>query len=209
MAEVVKVESRESKGSRDMRRLRAKGSIPAVLYGHGEKSVSLQLSSDVFAAAMRHGSRVVELQGAVNEKALIRDVQWDTFGVDVLHVDFARVSEHERVHVEVKLELKGQAAGQKDGGVVEFLVHELEVECEALSIPEKIVVSVGDLKLNGSISAGQVVLPPGMTLLSDPEAMVVHCVKPMDADAVTGGETIAEPELIGRKAAEEGAEEEK
>ena len=150
MADVLKVVSRDSRGKREAKRLRRGGSIPAVLYGHGEACVSLSLPSDAFAAAIRHGARVVELSGAVNEKALIRELQWDVYGIDVLHVDFSRVSEHERVQIEVKVELRGQAPGLKEGGIVELLIHELEIDCEALSIPEKIEVSVKDLHLNGA-----------------------------------------------------------
>src|SRR5207248_4574726 len=126
MAESLNVKARKGKGKREARRLRRGGIIPAILYGHGEKNVSLSVPSDELSTAMRHGSRVVELKGAVQEKALIRDMQWDTYGIDVVHVDFARVSEHERVHVKVKLELRGHPIGAKDGGITEQLIHELE-----------------------------------------------------------------------------------
>src|ERR1700761_5984275 len=104
MAEALKVEKRQSHGKRNSRRLRATGSIPAILYGHGEANVALTISSDELAAAVRHGSRVVELTGAVKEKAFIRELQWDVYGLEVLHADFARVSEHERIHLRVKVE---------------------------------------------------------------------------------------------------------
>src|SRR5829696_5186524 len=132
MAEVLNVKLRDSRGKRQSRRLRRDGAIPAILYGHGENSVSLVVVADEMATVMRHGGRVVEFKGPLNEKALIRELQWDTFGTEVLHVDFTRVSEHERIQVEVALELRGQAPGIKEGGVVELLVHELEVECEAI-----------------------------------------------------------------------------
>ena len=205
MAEVLKVETRKSSGKREAKRLRRSGSIPAVLYGHGEATVSLALPSDALALAVRHGARVVELSGAVNEKALIRDLQWDTYGIDVLHVDFSRVSEHERVEIEVKVELRGQAPGLKEGGIVELFIHELEIDCEALSIPEKIEVHVKDLHLNGAIHAGEIKLPEGVKLLSDPELLVVHCVPPAAEEELEATEAGGvEPEVIGRKAEDEG-----
>jgi large subunit ribosomal protein L25 len=205
MAEVLKVVSRDSSGKREAKRLRRGGSIPAVLYGHGEATVSLSLPSDAIAAAVRHGARVVELSGAVNEKALIRELQWDVYGIDVLHVDFARVSEHERVELEVKVELRGQAPGIKEGGIVELLIHELEIDCEALSIPEKIEVNVRELHLNGAIHAGEIKLPDGVKLLSDPELLVAHCVAPAAEEELETSETgSVEPEVIGRKADDEG-----
>lgn len=205
MAETLNVQPRESFGKRRSRRLRDSGSIPAILYGHGEANVSLTISSDEMAAAIRHGSRVVELKGVVNEKALVRDLQWDTYGISVLHVDFARVSEHERVHVEVKLETRGQSPGVKDGGLVELLVHELEIDCEALSIPDRLEINIKDLQVDGALTAGDVNLPPGVVLLTDPETIVVHCVKPQEEGAPTEAGA-AEPEVIGRKPAEEGEE---
>src|SRR3990172_346594 len=107
MAETLNVKTRETRGKRDARRLRRAGSVPAILYGHGEANHSLAVGADEMAAIVRHGGRVVELKGAVNEKALIRDLQFDTYGIHVLHVDFARVSEHERVEVKVSIELRG------------------------------------------------------------------------------------------------------
>jgi len=208
MAEVLSVKVRDGRGKREAKRLRRGGAIPAILYGHGEKNVALSVPSEEFAAAVRHGSRVVELKGAVAEKALIRDLQWDTFGTEVVHVDFARVSEHERVEVKVKLELKGQAQGAKDGGVIEQLVHDLEIECEALSIPEKIDVNIKDLKIGDSLTAGEVALPAGATLISDADLLVVHCVEPMaEGEGEAAEAAAAEPEIIGRKAEEEPEEE--
>jgi large subunit ribosomal protein L25 len=203
MAEVLNVKKRETRGKRNAKRLRHTGSIPAILYGHGEENQSLAVSADEMAAVVRHGGRVVELKGDVNEKAFIRALQWDVYGTEVLHVDFARVSEHERVEVKVSVELRGDAPGVKEGGVVEHLVHEIEIECEALSIPEKIDVSVRDLKLGGSITAGEIKLPEGMKLLSDPEEVIAHCVVHREEEEVVAEAGAAEPEVIGRKAEEE------
>jgi large subunit ribosomal protein L25 len=207
MAETLNVTKRDSGGKREARRLRRDGRVPAVLYGHGEANVSLVVGADEMAAVVRHGGRVVELKGSVNEKALIRELQFDVYGTHVLHVDFARVSEHERIEVKVNVELRGQAIGAKDGGVVEHFLHEVEIECEALSIPEKIDLNIQNLKIGDSITAGELTLPPGVTLISDPDAMVVHCVEPRDEEEGGGVGGVAEPEVIGRKA-EEGEEEE-
>ncbi len=204
MAEALNVKVREARGKRESRRLRRAGAIPAVLYGHGEANVSLAISTDEMAMVLRRGGRVVELKGALQEKALIRDLQWNTFGTDVLHVDFARVSEHERVEVKVKVELRGQSPGAKDGGIVELLVHELEIECEALSIPERLEVSVKELHIGQSITAGQVPLPAGAKLLSDPEVIAVHCIEAKkEEEEVTAEAGVVEPEIIGRKPDEE------
>jgi large subunit ribosomal protein L25 len=208
MAEVLNVEVRKIAGSRNAKRLRRAGSIPAVLYGHGQDTVCLAVSRDQFSTAMRHGSRLVDLKGGVNESALIRDLQWDTFGTGVLHIDFTRVSADERIEVTVQVELRGQAPGARQGGVVQHLIHEIEIECLATAIPDKIQLNINHLEIGGSITVGQLELPQGVKVLSDAEAIAVQCVEPVaeveEEAAPTEG---AEPEVIGRKAeAEEGEE---
>ena len=202
MAEVLKVDAREATGSQNNKRLRLAGMVPAILYGHGETNVNLTVRQDDMATVLRHHSRVVELQGAANEKALIRDLQWDVYGNDVLHVDFTRVSEHERVTLMVPLELKGDAPGVKLGGALEVIVHEVEVECEAEAIPEKIEVNVKDLALEGEITAADLALPAGVSMVTDGDVLLVHCVKPKAMDLGAEG-AVAEPEVIGRKPGEE------
>jgi large subunit ribosomal protein L25 len=205
MADSLNVTLRDTRGTRDARRMRRKGGIPAVLYGHGEANHCLILVADEMAAVVRHGGRVVELRGAVNEKAFIRAMQWDTYGLEVVHVDFTRVSEHERVEVKVSVELRGQAAGVKDGGIVEHFVHEIEIDCEALSIPDRIELSINDLKIGDSITAAELKLPSGVNLVSDPESVVVQCIEPRaeEEEAAAAAPTGVEPEVIGRKAEEE------
>lgn len=208
MAEVLNVEVRKDAGSRHAKRLRNSGSIPAVLYGHGEQTVSLAVSREQFSTALRHGSRLVDLKGGVNESALIRDLQWDTFGTGVLHIDFARVSADERIEVTVPVELRGQAPGVRQGGIVQHLVHEIEIECLATAIPEKIQLNVNHLELGGSVTVGQLELPSGVKLMSDPEAIAVQCVEPaVEEEAEAGATEGAEPEIIGRKAEAEEEEE--
>lgn len=206
MAETLHVHARDGRGKREAKRLRRDGSIPAILYGHKEAAVSLAVPIEEIRTALRHGGRLVNLQGAVNESALIRDLQWDVYGLDVLHVDFARVSQDERIEVQVPVELRGDAPGSHAGGVLQHLLHEVEVECLATGIPERIQVNINHLELHGEIAAGQLELPQGVKLLSDPEAIVVQCVEPAaEIDEAAVGEG-AEPEVIGRK--EEPEEEE-
>ncbi len=138
-----------------------------ILYGHGEESVSLSVSAEQMESALRHGARLVKLTGAVEEQAFVRDLQWDTWGKHVLHVDLTRVSEHEKVRVVVAVDLRGEAPGMKQGGVVKQLIHELEIECEATAIPEKIHVNVNHLALGEKITIAQMELPPGLVPLVD------------------------------------------
>lgn len=208
MAEVLKVEKRKPHGKREARRLRAAGSVPANLYGHGEENVSLALRADEVRAVVRHGARVVDLEGDVKEKAFIRDLQWDTYGTHVLHLDLTRVSADERLEIKVSVELRGTAAGTQQGGIIEQVIHDVDIECLATEIPEKLILRIADLQLDGSLTASAIELPPGVKLVSDPDELVVHCVHPAaEAEAEPTAGAGAEPEVIGRKA-EEGEDEE-
>jgi large subunit ribosomal protein L25 len=170
----------------------------------------LAVGHDDLATVLRHHTRLVDLKGGVNESALLRELQWDVYGIEVLHVDFARVSADERIEVQVSVELRGTAPGVNEGGVIEHLLHEVTVECLATAIPDRIQVRINQLNKDQSITVAQLEVPAGVTILTDPEAIVVQCVeaaKEPEAEAVVG--EAVEPEVIGRKAEEgEEAEEE-
>ena len=215
-AVILTADERNEHGTHNARRLRKGGKIPAVLYGHKEATVPLSLSRDELYKAVRHGVRLVDVkQGDKLEKALIRDVQWDPLGYDILHVDFARVSMDERIQVDVRVELRGTAPGVTGGGVLNQPLHNLKVECLAISIPESIRVSVTELQLEQAIQVKALTLPEGVKVLNDPEAIIVQCVpKIIEEVAPVVGAAVAapiaeaaEPELIGRKKPEEAEEE--
>ena len=203
MAEVLTVETREHTGKHHNRRLRNSGSIPVVLYGHGEENVCLSVSAEQLEAAIRHGSRLVDLSGAASESAFIREVQWDTWGTHVLHADFTRISADEKVEVQLLVELRGEAPGVKEGGVVEHLIHEVRVECPASAVSEKLEVNINSLKLGESITVADLKLPEGASVHDDPAAVVVHCVEPVEAPEEEAEAVSTEPEVIGAKEKEE------
>ncbi len=207
MADTLNVKRREQLGSANNRRLRATGSIPAILYGHGEANLSLTVPSGDVMSVVRHGGKVVKLAGDASDNALIRAVQWDVWGKDVLHIDLLRVSEKDKVKVQVTVELKGAAVGTTEGGVVEHVLHEVEIECPAMSIPDKLVLNITELHLNSSLFAKDIPLPPGGLMVTDEDTLIVHCVPPhIEAEPVPGGEVSAiEPEVIGQKEREEAA----
>lgn len=211
MAEVLNVTARESRGTSNARRMRKAGATPAILYGHGGKSVSLSVPTDEIEAVIRHGSHVVDLEGAEKGSALLKDVQWDAFGIEVLHLDLTRVKAGESVEVTVTLELRGEAPGTKEGGVVQHSVHELNIDCPVMALPDKLEVNINSLAMNASITASEIGLPEGAKLLTDPEAVIVQCIEPTpevdEEEAGIAGE--AEPEVIGgRKEEDEESSEE-
>ena len=122
-----------------------------------------------------------QLTGAVNESAFIRDLQWDTWGTHIVHVDFTRISEHEIVEVRVPVELRGESPGVREGGVVVQHIHEVEIACPASVIPERLAVNINHLMIEQSILLGSIELPEGAKILSgDLEEAVVECIIPKE-----------------------------
>ncbi len=206
---VLGAEERKGQGTREARRLRKQGKVPAVLYGHGEGTVSVVLAADELGKAVRQGARVIDLkQGSKVQKALIRELQWDPFGQEILHADFARVSADERITLDVKVELRGTSPGVTAGGVLVQLIHNLHVECPVVSVPESIRVNVGELQMDQVLHVRDLVLPPGVVVKNDPDAIVVQ-VTQKQVEGETPAAPVAEqaePEVIGKKKEEEGEE---
>ena len=203
-SEVLNVEIREETGKRNMRRMRSSGRTPAVLYGHGEQSVNLSVKTPEVSSMIRHGSRVVELKGGLNESAFVKEIQWDAFGSEVLHLDLTRVSKGELVETTVSVELRGDAPGTKSGGIIQHELHSLEVKCPVHSIPEKIEVNINSLELDQAITVADLALPEGASTSVDSTAIVVQCVEPAVESEEAATADGAEPEIIGRKADEDG-----
>lgn len=208
MADVLNVAIRERLGKRQCRRLRQEGRIPAVLYGHGLENVNLMLPAAEIESVVRRSAKLVDVRGDVTDSALIKHVQWNTYGTEVLHVDLTRVSAEEAVEVTVAVALVGEAPGAKQGGMVEHFLHEVEIRCPAKSLPDRFLVRINELHLGESILARDIKLPEGAELLSDPDAVVATCqaqvaVEEVEEAAAEG----VEPELIRRKEEEEGESE--
>jgi large subunit ribosomal protein L25 len=214
MAENVSLtaQPRSEHGSSNARRLRRKGQVPGVLYGHKLATVPIALVMDDMEKALRQGVRVVDLQlEGKKEQALIQQVQWDHLGTELLHIDFKRVSADERVVVNVRLELRGHAPGLTAGGVLDQPLHSLSVECLALSVPESIRVNIGEMQIGSIIHVRDLVLPPGVKSMADPDAVVLQVKAPVveeEAPVAPAAEGAAEPEIIGRRVAAEEEEKE-
>src|SRR5436305_963597 len=209
---VLKINKREGVGSRKAAKLRKTGMAPGVIYGHKQETVSIAISRDALEAAIRHGSRVVdlELEGGAKEKAQIVEVQWDHLGHELLHVDFRRVSADERIHLTVPIEVRGIAPGVTGGGVLDQPLHALEIECPAIHVPDSIRVNINELQLNAAIHVRDLVLPPDVKALTDADAIVVHVTLPQaepEEGAAEAAPGAAEPEIVGRRVAEEPAAE--
>jgi large subunit ribosomal protein L25 len=186
-------------GSRVARRLRAIGRVPAVIYGHKQAVVPISLGRhDVLRLIKSHGHLADLDVGGTTETVLIRDVQWDHLGKEVLHLDFSRVSAEEIIETEVSVELRGQAAGLANGGILEQLVRSLSIKCKAGAIPDSLKIDISNLQVEEGIHVRDLVLPPDVTVSADPDVLIVHVVvrAAQPEPAEPGAEAAVQPEVI-------------
>jgi len=200
----LKAASRSETGTHKVRRLRKSGRVPAIIYGHGEQPVAISLDCHDVAEVVHHGARLLELDlDGKTENVLIKDLQYDHLGQDIIHADLTRVRLDERVEVTVPITLRGTPAGE--GGVLNQLATAVQVECLVTSIPDEIRVSVAALNVGEGIKAGELLLPAGARLLDDPETVIctVRVVAEEEVAAEAPAEAVAQPEVIGAKKPEE------
>jgi large subunit ribosomal protein L25 len=198
MIETIEVKNRDVLGSWKVRKLRAAGQIPAILYGHGEANIPLSVSRETVAKLLKHGSKLVALTGDVTDTALLREVQWDSLGTSVVHLDFARVSQSESVEVSLPVHLHGEAPGAVGSGQLRFVTHEVTIRCPAASLPEFLMVDIGHLQLGQAIHVSEMKLPEGASAVTPGSVVVVQVVSPTEqSEEATGG--AVEPELIRKE----------
>jgi large subunit ribosomal protein L25 len=173
---VLKADIREHTGSKHAAKVRRQGRIPAVVYGHKEEPVAISLDAHNFTEGLHHGHRLMDVQlGKKKEKMLVKELQYDYLGKNVVHADLMRVDITETVKVTVPVELKGTAQGTHEGAIIEEHVDRLEVECRVSDIPETIAVWVKDVGVGDALHASDVELPKGVKLVTPPETLIVTC----------------------------------
>lgn len=184
---------RDKTGKGASRRARREGRIPAVLYGHGSEPQHLELSAHDFAAVLRHAGTNAVLTLDIDGKeqlALTKSLDIHPIRRSIQHADLLVVRRGEKVTVEVNVVVEGEAAS---GTLVTQDANSIEIEAEALSIPEQLTVSVEDVEAGTQITAGQIELPAGVGLVSDPELLVVNVVAAPtaeDLEAEGGGASL-------------------
>jgi large subunit ribosomal protein L25 len=190
---VLQAESRQSGGSGEARRVRASGKVPIVVYGEGRND-SLQVNAHGFALMLkRHGEhQILDLvvDGTPSGKVLVQDVQHEVRDGHILHADLVVVSMDKAITLSLPLRIDGDAVGLKSGGVLELVHAELEVECLPGDVVEEIPVDVTHLEVGDTLTAGAVVLPPGLTLAGDPHVVILTIAQPK-LEKVEGEETAA------------------
>lgn len=197
---LLKAEIREHTGSKAVRKVRQQGRVPAIIYGHRKDPVAISLDEHDFVEGLHHGHRLIDVQvGRKKEKMIVKELQYDHLGRNVIHADLMRVDITETIRVTVPIELKGDAAGTHEGGIIEEHVDHLEIESKVTDIPETIVVSIKDVHIGDALHADQIELPAGVKLVSSPETLLVTChlVAAAKTAEEVEEETPAAPEVIG------------
>lgn len=208
----LKASVRDRLGSRYADRFRKQGKLPAVVYGHKLDPLPIAIDSKESITHFNKGEKVFKLElpagkGGGDDMVLLKDVQFDYLGNNIVHADFARVTLDERIHTKVHITLVGEAIGMKQAGAILMRPStEIEIECKVRDIPDYLEVPIGDLDMGHTITADKVKLPKSdMKLVTDTHAVVAQIVlgvelKIAEETAVTAEG--AEPEVITAKKAE-------
>jgi large subunit ribosomal protein L25 len=206
--ETLKADKREVKGTTASKRLRRSGIVPGVIYGSSQREYMIQLDSKAFFdLAKKQGSQNfmvnLEIEGAdeKTKRAIVQDIQRDPLSGQLIHVDFRAVSENETIHAVVPIHLVGEPAGVKSGGILEHLIHEIEVHCRPDDLPDAIENDVTGLELGGSLRVSDLNFPDGVITKMDGEVLVGLVTQTRAAASAGGGGT------AGEEGAAEGGEE--
>lgn len=213
---VVKTEKRQGLGSNAARRLRAQGFVPAVLYGESMETVPLVLSKKDIVQILRleSGENTIFKVALDTEAydAMIKELQIDPATDELLHVDLIRISMDKPIKVTVPIEHHGEPVGVKtEGGFIDFVTREVEVECLPRDIPESLDIDISELHINQSFKVQGMAVPPGVKVLTEPNTVLVLISMPHKEEEVFPGEKpegeVAaeepkEPEVIKKERAE-------
>ena len=208
---ILKVETREGSGKKSAKDLRNKKLIPAVVYKGGKDALKLQFAAADLAKVLhtKAGENVIVTLNiasgdskAKDKTVVIKEIQREPIKGLILHIDFNEISLTETLKVNVPLAAHGEPEGKKEGGTLEHVMWELQVECLPTDIPEKIEVDVSKLKIGEAVYVKNITAPEGVKVLTDPE-LIAMIVKPPKAEVPkeeVGAEAGSlEPELIRKK----------
>jgi large subunit ribosomal protein L25 len=210
----LSVSERQETGDGPARRLRAQGRIPGVAYGKGKAATAISVDLEEFKAALARGHHVVlELdfgKGAKGAKAksasryaVVQQLQIHPTKRQLLHVDLHEIDLGNEIEAQVGVDLVGVAPGLEDGGVLDWERREVTVRALPGAMPESLTLDVSELLVGHHLAVGALVAPPGVTIVDDPEAILLAMVPPRVEQAAVIAVEVAEPEVVGSQASEE------
>lgn len=213
----LSAQPRAEKGKNACRRIRVAGRLPAIVYGQKTEPEPISIDMHEFSLLLQHEghSSIIELDSGASDKTpcVIREILRDPVTDNCLHVDLMRVNLTEETDFTIEVHGRGTAVGVRAGGVLETVTYELDIRCLPTVLPSHIDVDLSALEIGDAVHAGDLTLPEGVTLMSDPDTVLFSVVAPRleeeltEAEAEAEGE-LAEPEVVGKESEEEAAEEE-
>lgn len=212
----ITAEPRETRGKNEARRLRVRGLSPAIVYGAGKDAIAVAISPKEVRRVLKTGHNTIfdlSIQNGENVPVMVVDWQNDPIKETLLHVDLKRIDLSKRISVKIPVHTAGEAKGVKlQGGLLEVVTREIEVECLPTDIPEGFTIEVSELMIGQNVRANDIPMPESVKLVSSPDQVIAHVVavkaeaEPAAEEAVAPAATTAEPEVIKKgKKEEEGA----
>lgn len=208
----LRATERAERGKGPARRMRAQGLVPAVLYGEKLGSVAVSVDRRELVSAMNRGgmNAIVKLvlDGDKSQTAMIKEIQRDPLRDKLIHVDFLKIAMDEKITAHVALTITGESAGVDEGGVLQQVTREIEVEALPMDLPEHIDLDVTELNIGDSLRVQDLAAPAGVTILASPEDMVLSIIPPtqLKEEELVPAEELEEGEEVeGAEAAEEEA----
>lgn len=208
----LKAEERARTGSGVLKQMRREGFVPSVIYGGGSENKNVKVHAKTFRDMLNHAvsdSILVNLdvEGSGTQLAFLQDVQHNAITGEILHVDFLAVNADSSINANLPLELTGEAVGVAAGGLLEQMLHSLEVSCLPKDLPESILADVSALDIGDALNIGALALPEGVTPALNADVVVAIVAKARvvaaDEEEEEGGEEAgsAEPVVAGEEAA--------
>ncbi|MEI7027678.1 50S ribosomal protein L25 [Paenibacillus sp. y28] len=187
MPNTLKAEARQTKTKSDTKTARKQGKIPGVVYGKQLPSTAIMVDEKELLALLKESAHAIvdlEMPDHGHQPVMVSAIQREKVNRRLLHIDFHQIEMNEPVKTSVVLELKGQDEAEAEGGLLTTLLHEVEIRCLPKDIPASIVLDVSSLRVGDSILAGALQLPPGVSLKSDPETLLVTVLAPQKEELV-------------------------
>lgn len=173
------VNRRDTTGSAETRRLRRAGRVPVNVYGQGQESRSMSACRDVVEQLVATRSSVVDMEhDGVVTKAVVQELQWDIFSTHIQHIDLKLVDPDARATVEVSVEMKGEPAALKQGGVLKQHLRTIRINCPDYRIPRSLVARIGALGMGETVKASDIVIPETARLETPGDDVVVELIDP-------------------------------
>ncbi|AZN38902.1 50S ribosomal protein L25 [Paenibacillus albus] len=182
MAIPFRAEERKLSTSGQLRTMRQQGSVPGVVYGTKlSKPINVSVNEKELAALLRshpHSLLELDIPGAGKQPVMLNEVQREPLSRHVIHVDFHQVNMNETIKTPVRLEIIGDSVGVREGGILQSMLHELEIQCLPDRIPELIEVNVANLGIGENLLVSDIQLPAGVTTKLDADQVIVTILAP-------------------------------